>query len=347
MVGMFKSAECAWSRLVCSVFAAGLLVHGAAQAKPEGPAAYSARSEMLLEGTAHQALFGVAKSGSSLYAVGAAGRVLHSDDGGNNWVLESTPGPAALLGVSAAGDHAVAVGQMGLILKRDPEGVWKSVESGTQERLFNVSVNSRGVGIAVGAFGALLRTADGGASWQVIERDWKGVFRDGDMRLGDFFTPSLYGVQINEDNHVWVVGELALAMRSPDGGKTWQITHAGGNDTEGVEPTLSAVHVRSDGTGYAVGQGGYVLRTRSSGQSWQALKRPTKVNLLGVTSSRDGAVIITGMRDMQISRDDGRTFDPVYGNSISTGWFHGVTTGPHGAHAVTVGVGGKILRITN
>ena len=135
-------------------------------------------------------------------------------------------------------------------------------EQAPHARLFNVSVNSRGVGVAVGAFGALLRTVDGGVSWQPIERDWKSVFRDGDMRLGDFFMPSLYGVQVNEDNRVWVVGELALAMRSPDGGETWQITHAGGNDSEGVEPTLSAVHVRSDGTGFAVGQEGYVLKTR-------------------------------------------------------------------------------------
>ncbi|ORE87283.1 hypothetical protein ATO7_09587 [Oceanococcus atlanticus] len=347
MVPMLKPAGRAWRRLPLAVFAAGLLMQAPLQAKPEGAAAYSADSELLLEGTAHEALFGVTGSGKSLFAVGAAGRVLHSQDGGKTWVREPTPGPAALLGVSAAGEHIVAVGQMGIILRRQSDASWTPVESGTKERLFNVSVNSRGVGVAVGAFGALLRTADGGVSWQPIERDWKGVFRDGDMRLGDFFMPSLYGVQVNEDNRVWVVGELALAMRSPDGGETWQITHAGGNDSEGVEPTLSAVHVRSDGTGFAVGQEGYVLKTRTSGQTWQALKRPTAVNLLGVTSSHDGVVVITGMRDMQISRDDGRNFYPVYGNGISTGWFHGVTPGGNGAHAVTVGVGGKVLQIIN
>lgn len=312
------------------------------------PASLTAvKSELLLDGTAHQVLFDIDADAERVFAVGAGGRILRSDDAGRNWVTENSKVKTALLGVSSAGEHTVAVGQMGLILQRQADKSWKKIDSGSQERLFDVSINRAGYGVAVGAFGTLLRTQDGGSHWIDAAPDFKGVFRDNADRLGDFFTPNMYGVQINEDKRVWVVGELALVMRSPNGGKDWQFTHVGGNDDDGIDPTLSGVHVRSNGTGFAVGQEGFLLRTQNSGKHWQALARPSEANLLGVLTTDDGAVVITGMRDMRISRDGGASFIPVRGNAISTGWFHGITTAPGRDDGLAVGVGGKILLISN
>ncbi len=325
---------------------AGLSGPAVAADTDRGVHSYSAGSELLRQGTPHAALFDISSDGGHLLAVGAGGQIMRSDDGGVNWQPESTPVPLAFLGVSAAGSHAVAVGQMGTIAYRAAAGEWKLAESNTQERLFDVSINSRGIGVAVGAFGALLRTEDGGRSWVESAPSWKGVFRDGAGRLGDFFTPSLYAAEISEKGRIWVAGELSLIMTSDDGGNSWTVRNAGGNDDEGIEPTLSAVDVRDDGVGFAVGQEGVVFRTDDFGVRWVALPRPSRANLLGVASKPDGTVVLSGMRDMRISRDGGQTFEAVYGNGIETGWFHGVVA-VEGAHALTVGVAGKVLRVIN
>ncbi len=332
---------------VAALIAFAAIVHPAwAESKDDAVHIHSAESELVRVGTPHAALFDVSAYGSRLFTVGAAGQILRSDDGGKQWEPELAPSPAAYLGVSNAGDYAVAVGQMGIVAYRNLQGEWAVAESNTTERLFDVSINARGVGVAVGAFGALIRTSDGGKTWVEAAPSWKGVFRDGAGRLGEFFTPSLYTVQTSESGKVWVGGELALIMTSEDGGVSWTIRNAGGNDEEGIEPTISAIDVRSDGVGYAVGQEGFILRTENAGATWASLPRPTKSNLLGVASKRDGTVVLSGMRDMRISRDDGRTFNPVYGNGIETGWFHGVVA-VDGAHALTVGIAGKVLRVIN
>lgn len=323
------------SLLACSV------AFASAKSSTSGPA----QSELLLDGTPHQVLFDIHQNKQSLFAVGVGGRILRSDDAGKNWVAEQTPSQMALLGIASAGEHTIAVGQMGLILQRQADQTWQVVESGTQERLFDVAINSSGVGIAVGAFGTLLRTQNGGSSWVKAAPDFKGVFRDGRGLLGDFFAPNMYGVQINEQSQAWVVGELALIMLSSTGGQDWQIVHAGGNDAQGIDPTLSGVDVHRSGMGFAVGQEGYLLRTQDGGQEWVALERPSDANLLGVVVAGNDTVVLTGMRDMRISNDGGDSFIPVRGNGISTGWFHGITTTPKGDYALTVGVSGKILLI--
>lgn len=333
-------------RLAALVLAASLAGPVWAEGKDGVVHMHAAGSELVRVGTPHAALFDISAFGDRLFAVGAGGQILRSDDGGVNWEAEQAPSPAAYLGVSTDGEVTVAVGQMGTIAYRSMQGDWSLAESNTVERLFDVSVNAKGVGVAVGAFGALLRTADGGKTWVEAAPQWKGVFRDGAGRLGDFFTPSLYAVETNENGRVWVAGELSLIMTSDDGGVSWVIRNAGGNDDEGIEPTISAINVRTDGVGYAVGQEGFVLKTEDFGVNWVAVPRPTKSNLLGVASKKDGTVVLSGMRDMRISRDQGRTFEPVYGNGIETGWFHGVVA-VEGAHALAVGVSGKVLRVIN
>jgi photosystem II stability/assembly factor-like uncharacterized protein len=307
---------------------------------------YSGESELLTSASPHLPLFDIAADGDRLFAVGAGGRVLRSADGGATRTAESADTMTSLLGVSAAGDHVVAVGQMGELRVRSQDGGWTAVDTGTVERLFDIAINRNGVGVAVGAFGAVLRTEDGGASWTPAAPAWIGVFRDDAGRLGEMFAPSVYGVQIDDANRVWAAGELGLIMTSDDGGANWTIRRAGGNDETGIDPTLSSIHVRADGTGYAVGQLGTVLRTRDHGQTWKELPRATQANLLGVTSNPDGTVVVTGMRAMLISRDEGRRFDPVYGNDIATGWYHGVVAARGERRvALAVGIGGNILGI--
>ncbi|AXQ28527.1 hypothetical protein D0B54_07445 [Solimonas sp. K1W22B-7] len=305
----------------------------------------SARTRLLASATPHLPLFDVSAGSSKLFAAGAGGRIVRSDDGGQHWSSEKSCTQLSLLGVSNAGEHAVAVGQMGVLCIRKADGSWAQVDTRTTERLFDVAINSKGAGVAVGAFGVVLRTTNGGADWVPAAPLWFGVFRDGAGRLGESFAPSLYGVQMDDEGNAWVVGELGLVMTSADGGTSWAVRRAGGNDDLGVDPTVSGIHMQKNGVGYAVGQQGLLLRTGDHGVSWAELPRPSHANLLGVVGSERGAVLITGMRDMRVSRDGGKTFQMVEGDDVSTGWYHGAVLAPGGDAALTVGIAGHVLSV--
>lgn len=302
--------------------------------------------DVLRTGTPHEALFAIDFIGANGYAVGAGGAIFNSKDSGKSWQLEAAPDKTALLGVAMSGDHAIAVGQLGAVLIKQGQGAWKAVETGTKERLFNVDMNSSGVAVAVGAFGALIRSTDYGQSWQNAAPEWKGVFDDPDLRLGDFFDPSLYGVAVDEAGNVWACGELALIISSKDGGNSWSIRNAGGSGVAYVSPTLSALTMRKDGTGFAVGQEGTVMKTTDSGEKWQGLNKPTGANFLGVSSTADGRVIATAMRDIQVSFNNAKTWSPVHGSDIKSGWYHGVRQLSANNTPVVVGHKGRILKLT-
>lgn len=301
--------------------------------------------ELLKDGIAHQALFSISMNGARGYAVGAGGEVLRSEDAGQTWHPEVAPVSVALLGVAAQDQHVIAVGQMGTILIKQEGQGWKQVSSGSEERLFSVALNRHGVAIAVGAFGTLLRSIDFGETWAPSAPTWSGIFSDPAGRLGDFFEPSLYAVQLDEQNRAWVAGEVGLVLRSVDGGSTWRAVHAGISDAEGVSPTLAALSIADDGRGVAVGQEGYVLRSLDFGEHWTALPRATHANLLGVAVATNGVVLSTGMRDMLISRDGADSWEHVKGVDIATGWYSGAVVSRAGV-PVAVGNAGRVVRIT-
>jgi len=289
----------------------------------------------LVTGTAHQALFAVALDGGQGLAVGAGGQVLATRDGGQSWKpAGQVPTDKALLGVAVNGERAIAVGQSGLILLRDATGAWKTAASGTEERLFAVDFNSGGIAAAVGAFGKILRSSDGGANWSSVAPAWAdGGYTEQGLE------PHLYAVDVAADGTITCAGEFGLVLRSTDAGATWRVLHKG-------EASLFALDLRDDGVGYAVGQGGTILRTTDAGATWANVTSGSEANLLGVHSSPDGRVVVTAMRDM-LASDDGQTWRRIAGGDFGSAWYSGVVTTGSGASAAALVVGhsGRIVRI--
>jgi photosystem II stability/assembly factor-like uncharacterized protein len=299
----------------------------------------------VVSGTAHEALFDIDIQGKEGFAVGAAGDIYHTVDDGVTWQRERSDNSLALLSVSFSDTSVVAVGQYGVILVRNSEGNWRQVESGTKERLFAVDINNSGYAIVAGSFGTLLRSVDGGNSWQSVAPSWAGIFDDPDNRLGGLFDPSIYGVKVSESGRAWVVGELALIMNSDDQGLTWIVSNAGGSSEDGVSPTLSAIDMRSDGVAYAVGQEGFMLRSRDYGSSWEELRRVTHQNLLSVKTNSNGLIVAPGMRDIIMSTNDGKSWRSVKGLDIQTGWYGSVAIPTAGAGVLVAGNKGNIIKI--
>ncbi len=313
--------------LAAGVAGAGLLLAGSAVsgAQPITP---------LVSGTAHQALFAISAQGDAAIAVGAAGAIVQSSDAGKTWkAVTPAPTPLTLLGVSVQQGHAIAVGQEGTVLVMDAGGKWNKAGSGTDNRLFGVSVNSSGLAVAVGAFGTALKSIDGGMNWASIAPDWNSYNKDGEQ-------PHLYDVTVDESGAITMVGEFGLILRSVDGGKNWQTLHKG-------DASLFALDLPATGTAYAAGQNGALLRSTDHGANWSDVATGTTAILLGVHASADGKVAVTGMHDMLLSTDDGKTWSHPGGEDINTTWYQGIAAVGAQQAVLAVGHSGQIIRIAD
>lgn len=104
------------------------------------------------------------------YAVGAFGLVLHTSDAGAHWEAlpdaADNPKSLHLYAVRGIGDELYIVGEQGLLLKRDrATGRFRALESPYKGTLFGVTGNARAV-VAYGLRGNVVRSGDGGATWQ-------------------------------------------------------------------------------------------------------------------------------------------------------------------------------------
>jgi len=286
--------------------------------------------EVLRQGTPHESLFDVVIQGTRGLAIGDLGEVLVSDDGGRTWRrTNSEPGDLAFLGAVLTGEQGLIVGQAGTILRRTSEG-WRSVDSGTDQRLFAVDINRRGLAVAVGGFGALLRSDDGGESWTPVTLDWHRI-------LDDVIEPHLYDVHVDDRGTVTVVGEFGLVIRSDDGARSWQVVRKGTS-------SIFALSMTDDGEGLAVGQDGLVLQSADGGVTWTRVPVPVKANFLDILATGDGTVFISGIRTMIRSRDHMQSWEALTAGDLATGWYQKLARGPN-QEVIAVGHLGRIIRL--
>lgn len=262
------------------------------------------------QGIPHDALYDVCFRGEQGVAVGAFGILLTSSDGGYSWSSSETlKSKSALLGAECLSDKVIVVGQEGAIHIKT-NGEWQEVETPTQERLFAVEMTDDGLGIAVGGFGTVLRTLDGGANWETMSIDWETI-------LNDFVEPHVYDVNISATGVITIVGEFALVIQSRDKGETWTIQNKG-------DASLFALNLNQSGTGFAAGQTGTVIKTTDGGASWKTVDIGGEGIFLDVWSSSKGEVIVIGIREMLRSNDYGVSWASVTAGDIETSWYQSI-----------------------
>lgn len=289
----------------------------------------AAKFDVRYKGIAHDALYDICFNQNEGLAVGVAGTMFESADGGKDWHPGTAITQSALLGVDCNAKWPIAVGQSGTVLIRR-DGKWQEVKSGTDARLLNVGVNDAGLAFAVGGFGTVLKSTDGGQSWEPVTFDWEQM-------LGDVLEPHIYGVKVSNAGVVTIAGEFELILRSSDGGNTWEMLHKG-------DSSLFALALNDDGSGYAVGQEGKVLRTADGGKTWEKISVGTNANLLDVLTDRDNMVHITGIRTLLQSPDDGKTWQSVDAGDVSSRWYQALGMSSDGSVFI-VGHSGRIVQI--
>ncbi|MCE2390210.1 MAG: hypothetical protein J4G09_01865 [Proteobacteria bacterium] len=113
-----------------------------------------------------------------------------------------------------------------------------------------------------------------------------------------------YAVALPADDTVWVVGGWGRALRSGDGGETWELRSVLDEPRALLDASFGDAR-----RGWIVGEGGLALRTEDGGLSWYRQKTPTEYNLLAVEAVDAERAWAVGDRGVIVrTRDGGRTW---------------------------------------
>jgi photosystem II stability/assembly factor-like uncharacterized protein len=216
---------------------------------------------------------------------------------------------APMLGATRAGQRIVAVGDFGTILLSDDEGksFRQAAEVPVSSTLTAVSFADAKNGWAVGHWGAILHTADGGEHWTVQRTD---MAED----------RPLFSVHFFDANEGIAVGLWSLVLKTRDGGKTWAPLDLPAPPEGGrADRNLFKVFASPKGSLFIAAERGLVLRSDDRGQTWRYLSTGYKGSFWSGIALNDGTLIVAGLRGtLYRSGDDGKSWSAVATSSKSS-----------------------------
>jgi photosystem II stability/assembly factor-like uncharacterized protein len=227
-----------------------------------------------------------------------------------------------LLDVAARGRTMIAVGERGHVLvSRDGGGTWLQADVPTRALLTGVFMLDERNGWAVGHDEVVVRTLDGGQTWQRVHEAPEHEKPLLDVWFADARRGLAYG------------GLLATA----DGGDTWEPRNVLGDD----DFHLNQIAAAADGALYLAAESGHLYRSDDAGATWQALPSPYEGSFFGLLPLSDGGLLAFGLRGhLYRSPDRGATWA-----QIETGTEESLTSGlelPGGRFAIG-GMAGTLL----
>lgn len=254
------------------------------------------------------------------WVVGHGGVILHSADGGNSW-SKQLDGRELLTQLSAHFQAQVEKGDA--LASQYLDLVELNFGNGPEQPFLGVWFEDELNGFAVGAFGTLMATHDGGKNWEswiekidnpnsfhlnaisgiagdvYIASEQGTVFkldrtRQRFIALSTGYAGSFFGVVGNQD-FLLAYGLRGNAYRSADGGLTWQPVPTG------RESGLVAAQIDEEGSLLVASQAGAVLRSDDQGQTFSTLSSVKPYLFAGLAPMDGDKVVIVGMSGVQVA----------------------------------------------
>lgn len=172
--------------------------------------------------------------------------------------------------------------------------------------------------VAVGEYGTVIRSFNGGQTWQVQSTVGGG-------------SEALYAVHFISSTTGWASGENGKILKTTDGGASWF------SQSTPVFNDLFALRFVSSSIGYAAGNGGVVLKTTDGGDTWVELTAGIVSNFFGIYFTDALTGWVTGSGGTVLKTTDGgltwntqatnitQTLYAVQFLSSTTGWVVGST----------------------
>ncbi|GIX32183.1 MAG: hypothetical protein KatS3mg125_0139 [Lysobacterales bacterium] len=240
-------------------------------------------------------LTAVTAVGDKLWAVGHDQVIIHSSDGGETWSLQ----------------HA------------SPWTPEKADDPRASAPLLSVLFLDENRGFAVGAYGLLMRTEDGGRNWERVDlvrersedeavpapesedgeeasggvEDW--LFSEEDLELGEEEDPHLNAIVRTGDGSLFIAAERGAAFRSTDGGENWERISLPYEGSMFGAIGYQGRHV------LVYGLRGHVFESLDLGDTWRPLETGTELSIMGGAPLADGGAVLVGANGLILTRSAG------------------------------------------
>lgn len=208
-------------------------------------------------------------------------------------------GQSLLLDGQAIGSTLIAVGERGHILTSHDAGrSWQQRPAPTRATLTSVFFTDVQHGWAAGHDAVILRTTDGGTTWQKVHEDF-----DSEPVLDLWFRDASTG---------YALGAYGLCLATRDGGITWEsltISDETGTDTD---LHLNQLRALADGRLIIAAESGRLLLSADHGHTWKILPSPYEGSLFGTLPFDNDRLLAYGLRGhIFLSPDGGRSWRPI------------------------------------
>lgn len=233
--------------------------------------------ELKTSGTTRQ-LNSIVYANNSLHVVGASGIYLSSTDEGETWVSKTltTNNSNTLYAINKAEDNLFATGNGRIIKSTDNGTTWEQIRYGstTTPLMRNICFVSNNYGYVVGNGAAILRTTDGGATFD-------------SLKIG---TQDFYSIDFADSLTGVAVGWAGSMYRTTNAGQSWEpIAFTTTNN-------LYNVKFFNSNNGIITGGNGTILVTHNGGLTWEdnsLTEDPTSL-LWGVCIVNNNVVLVVG-----------------------------------------------------
>ncbi len=268
------------------------------------------------------------------WAGGYDGKLLHTTDGGVSWdsvtghsvqIITGIAFPNPLHGIIVT-SYQYSLCCASVYVTTDGGNSWSNspLPSDGQDNINDVAFANDTLGIAVGLFGELLRTTDGGFTW--IKQDAAT-------------TENLSSVD-HIGNDLWMAaGNGRIIIKSTDGGVTWS------ESFHGLTNSFSGLYMVDDNTAYVCGYGGEIQKTSDGGSTWTLQQSSTQNNLFAISFSDANTGIAAGFFGTIVrTTDGGSTWQDVSEGTVED--LRGIDFAD-AQTGFTCGAEGTILKTTN
>ncbi|AVR89879.1 WD40/YVTN/BNR-like repeat-containing protein [Thauera aromatica] len=214
-----------------------------------------------------------------------------------------------ILAAAHAGERIVTVGDRGVVLLSDDRGrTWRqSAGVPANAMLTAVSFADARHGWAVGHWGTILHTADGGETWRV-------------QRVDTAEDRPLFSVHFSDPQNGIAVGLWALMLRTRDGGRSWEEVELPAPPGEArADANLMRIFQSPRGDLFIAGERGSVLRSTDGGETWSWHPTGYRGTFWSGTALDDGTLIVAGLRgSIYRSTDHGDSWQSTGGATRSS-----------------------------
>jgi photosystem II stability/assembly factor-like uncharacterized protein len=226
---------------------------------------------------AESLLLDIIQTGDRLVAAGERGHIIYSDNG-HDWVqAEIVPTRSTINKLFVLEDRIWAAGHDSVILTSGDRGETWTRQYFAPERMqpiMDIYFADADHGLAVGAYGLMLLTTDGGQSWD-------------DAHVNDEDDYHLNGLLPNADGRYLIAGEAGYSYRSDDMGQSWQSMDMP------YQGSMFGVVQTEDGCVLFYGLRGHVQKSCDFGDNWIEVNTGSEVTISDAVAYQ-GKVLFAG-----------------------------------------------------